>query len=508
MLTAYIASSIFSFEQNLLLIRLEQKLSNKLNFKYLEHLFQLPINFFTTRKTGEITSRFSDTGHIVEALANLTVSFLLDLTIIITVSFILFFQNRHLFILAILSIPLFLIAIICFSKRFDRLNNEQMESNSEVSSAIIESIEGMETIKAFNGEQQYLKNLSDKYLHYLQKNFEYGKMAAYQNTIKTFIETSLTLLILWFGSRDIIGHSMSIGQLIAFNSLLIYFFESIKNIIGLQPTIQSAQVAQKRLNEVYAVKPENFTPTTITARDQIDGTIQLQDVFYHYNFNKDTLRNINFQIEKGEKITIVGMSGSGKSTLAKLLVGFDYPSKGKLTFNHYPIRKIEHHLLRNYINYTPQNSNIFSGTIRDNLLLGSPNSISEQQLIDACKVAEIFQDIDNLPLKFDTQLDEQGKMLSGGQKQRIAIARALLSSATVLIFDEITSGLDTITESKIVRNLLQIPDKTIIFIAHHLSTAQQSDRIIVLHQGEIVEQGKPNDLLDQHGYYYNLIKNS
>ncbi|MGN1407656.1 peptide cleavage/export ABC transporter [Lactobacillus sp.] len=507
LLIAYMASSLFSFEQSLLLIHLEQKLSSKLNFQYLKHLFNLPISFFTTRKTGEITSRFSDTGHIVEALSNLTVSLFLDLTIIITVGFILFFQNSHLFILTILSAPLFMITIASFSKRFDRLNNEQMESNSKVSSTIIESIEGIETIKAFNGEQKYLKMLRHKYLHYLQKNFEYGKMFAWQNAIKTLIETSLTLLVLWFGSKDVISHSMTIGQLMTFNSLLVYFFEPVKNLINLQPIIQSAQVAQKRLNEVYAVKRENWISKPITSRSQIDGTIQFKSVYYHYDFDENILNNINLQIKKGEKLTIVGMSGSGKSTLAKLLVGFNYPSQGSLTLNHLSIKEINSHLLRDYISYTPQIPNIFSGTIRDNLLLSSDNIISDQQLVDACKAAEIYQDIDDLPLRFDTQLDEQGKMLSGGQKQRLAIARALLSPATVLIFDETTSGLDTITESKIVRNLLQIPNKTIIFVAHHLSIAQLSDRVIVLHQGKIVEHGKPQELLDHHSYYYNLINN-
>ncbi|MCZ3860532.1 ATP-binding cassette domain-containing protein, partial [Lactobacillus crispatus] len=196
----------------------------------------------------------------------------------------------------------------------------------------------------------------------------------------------------------------------------------------------------------------------------------------------------------------------GKSTLVKLLVDFFSPIKGKVTFNNYSTKEINKHVLRSYVNYVPQTPYVFAGTIKENLLLGSRSNITEEDIAEACQIAEIKNDIEKLPLGFDTQLDENAKILSGGQKQRLTIARALLSPAKVLIFDEATSGLDTITEKKVVDNLISLKDKTVIFIAHRLAIAERTDNIVVLNQGRIVEQGNHTELMAKHGYYYDLVK--
>lgn len=199
------------------------------------------------------------------------------------------------------------------------------------------------------------------------------------------------------------------------------------------------------------------------------------------------------------------MSGSGKSTLVKLLVNFFEPYQGEITINNYPLNSINKHVLRSLINYIPQNPYIFSGTILENLKLGNRKGIEYNDIISACKIAMINKDIEKMPLQFRTILDENGSILSGGQRQRLSIARALLSPAEILIFDESTSGLDAITERKLVDNLLKLKDKTIIFIAHRLAIAKRTDNIIVLDNGKIVEKGNHNQLLSKKGYYYNLV---
>lgn len=295
--------------------------------------------------------------------------------------------------------------------------------------------------------------------------------------------------------------------MLTFNALLSYFTNPLESIINLQPKLQMARVANNRLNEVYLVESEFKEQRHLTERHLIEGPIRVRDVSFKYGFGQDVLKNINLEVPENAKYTIVGMSGSGKSTLAKLLVGF-YPvdtDKGTITFNGIPVKDINLTTLRQYIEYVPQDPFIFSGTVLENLTLGSRSDVSEQDLTQACLAAEIAADIANLPQQWQTKLSESGSILSGGQKQRLAIARALLSPAKVLIFDESTSSLDTITERKIVDRLLAMTDRTIIFVAHRLTIAAKTEQIVVMDHGKIVEQGDHATLLAQDGYYARLV---
>lgn len=506
LLIAYVFNSIFLYGQQFLLNVLGQRLSIDLNLQYIRHIFELPMEFFTTRKTGEITSRFSDASRIIDALASTVISLFLDLSIVILMGIILAVQNMTLFLITLASLPLYAIVILGFSKRFEKLNNDQMESNAVVSSSIIEDIQGIETIKALNSEQVRYKKIDSQFVDYLRKAFKYSKTEAFQIALKTFIRLSLNVIILWVGASVVMHNQMSIGELMAFNALLSYFVDPLQNIINLQPTLQAANVAQNRLNEVYLVKSEFKDKTSVNSIHDLNGKIVFSQVNYRYGYGEDVLKDINLTINDNEKVTVVGMSGSGKSTLVKLLVDFFSPIKGKVTFNNYSTKEINKHVLRSYVNYVPQTPYVFAGTIKENLLLGSRSNITEEDIIEACQIAEIKNDIEKLPLGFDTQLDENTKILSGGQKQRLTIARALLSPAKVLIFDEATSGLDTITEKKVVDNLISLKDKTVIFIAHRLAIAERTDNIVVLNQGRIVEQGNHTELMAKHGYYYDLVK--
>lgn len=295
--------------------------------------------------------------------------------------------------------------------------------------------------------------------------------------------------------------------MLTFNALLSYFTNPLESIINLQPKLQMARVANNHLNEVYLVESEFKEQRHLTERHLIEGPIRVRDVSFKYGFGQDVLKNINLEVPENAKYTIVGMSGSGKSTLAKLLVGF-YPvdaDKGTITFNGIPVKDINLTTLRQYIEYVPQDPFIFSGTVLENLTLGSRSDVSEQDLTQACLAAEIAADIANLPQQWQTKLSESGSILSGGQKQRLAIARALLSPAKVLIFDESTSSLDTITERKIVDRLLAMTDRTIIFVAHRLTIAAKTEQIVVMDHGKIVEQGDHATLLAQDGYYARLV---
>lgn len=509
LIIAYFFNSLFSYGQSFLLNMLGKKLSIEINLKYIQHVFELPIEFFLTRRTGEITSRFSDAEKIIEALASMVISIFVDFSVVLIMGGVLLFQNSNLFMIVLFNLPIYIFVIGIFIKKFERLDNQQMESNAKFSSSVIEDIQGIETIKSLNGEQDRYNQISYQFIDYLEKSFKYNNYETLQRSLKIFIQLTLNMIILWIGSIEIINHKMSIGQLMTFDALLSYFLNPLQNIVNLQPTLELAQVAQRRLSEIHAVQSEFKNKGLITGdRKSLEGCIEYRNVSYHYGYGATILKNINLKINPNEKLVIVGMSGSGKSTLVKLLVDFFSPNEGKILFNNLVSTKIDKHLLRSYVNYVPQTPYIFSGTIKENLLFGSKSNITEEDIIRACRLAAIDVEIKRLPLGLETRVDENAKILSTGQKQRLTIARSLLSPAKVIIFDEATSSLDTITEKQIIDNLLTLQNKTIIFIAHRLSIAKRVNNIVVLDHGKIIEKGSYNELMQKHSFYFKLVKSS
>lgn len=238
---------------------------------------------------------------------------------------------------------------------------------------------------------------------------------------------------------------------------------------------------------------------------KLSGNITFHDVSYRYGFGTYTLSDLNLTIKQGEKVSLVGISGSGKTTLAKMIVNFYEPNQGNIRLGNMDLKMIDKKQLRQYINYLPQQSYIFSGSILDNLTLGASPDITQEDILMACQIAEIRADIEAMPLGYQTELSD-GAGLSGGQKQRLALARALLTQAPILILDEATSGLDVLTEKKVINNLMQLTDKTIIFVAHRLSIAKQVDRVIVLDKGKLIEEGSHQELINKQGFYYHLFK--
>ena len=505
LLFAYLFNSLFTFSRDYLLAILGQKLSKIIILNYIKHVLRLPMAFFSTRKTGDILSRFTDANKVIDALISAIISIFLDATILIIIGTVLALQDIRLFGITMLIIPIYSLIIFSFTSNFRKLNQKEMESNATVSASIIEDIRGIETIKSLNCEEVRSNKITNEFNDFLHKSLVHTRLNNIQQGLKTFVQLSLNLIILWVGANQVIKNELSIGQLMTYNALLIYFTTSLQNIINLQPKIQSAQVANSRLNEIYMVKDE-FENTTKHNHSLKNGTIELKNVSYSYEYNSPILQNINLKIKSGEKLTIVGLSGSGKSTLMKLLVNYFDVSNGEILINNLNILNISKKQLRSFINYVPQIPYTFSGTIKENLLLGNRTTITEKDIVTACKTAMIHDDIMHLPLGYNSKLDENATTFSGGQKQRLTIARALLSPAKVLIFDESTSGLDVLTEEKLIKNLMALSSKTIIFIAHRLSIAQITNNITVIDNGKIVEQGSHEELLKNKSLYFKLMQ--
>lgn len=504
LIITYILQQMMTFSRDYLLTVLSQRLSIDVILSYIRHIFELPMSFFATRRTGEVISRFTDANSIIDALASTILSLFLDVSILTIVGGVLLVQNTNLFLLSLISVPVYIIIIFAFMKPFEKMNNDVMQSNSMVSSAIIEDINGIETIKSLTSEESRYQKIDSEFVDYLDKSFKLSKYSILQTTLKQGAQLILNIVILWFGAQLVMNRHISVGQLITFNTLLSYFTNPLENIINLQTKLQSAKVANNRLNEVYLVESEFSNSQTLTDSQFLTGDIRFEDLSYKYGFGRDTLSDINLTIKQGDKVSLVGISGSGKTTLAKMIVNFFEPYKGRITINNNDLKLIDKKTLRQHINYLPQQAYIFSGSILENLTLGANQLISQEDIIRACEIAEIRQDIEQMPMGYQTELSD-GAGLSGGQKQRIALARALLTKAPVLILDEATSGLDVLTEKKVIDNLMAMADKTIIFVAHRLSISERTNQVIVLDQGKVIETGSHHELMTKQGFYHHLF---
>lgn len=479
---AYIAQQVFTFFKDYLLHRLGNYLSISVILPYIKHVLSLPISFFSSRRTGEITSRFGDANTIIDALASTILSIFLDVTIVITLAVALIIQNRSLFLMTLTVVPLYVLIILAFYKLFEKENYQLMEANSQVNTAVIDDLRGIETLKSLRVEERRYQEIEVKFHDYLKKSLSKAKWQLTQDGLKTGVQLVFNVFILWYGAQLVMEGQLSSGQLITYNILLNYFTSPLINIINLQSKIQQAKVANNRLQEVYVVNKEEKGQLKDLSFKQLD----LKGVSHRFSYQQETLHNIDLTINKGEKIALMGQSGSGKTTLAKVLSGYHTKSSGHVSLDKGSISQAE---LRQLVTYVPQQTYVFTGTILENLLLGLEGEVDEQVILRACEQADILADIQKMPLGFQTQVSEDGG-LSGGQKQRLAIARALLSKQPILIFDEATSGLDSDTESRVMANLAKIK-RTMIFIAHHNSVRQHVSRVVTMVSGQI-ESDSPN----------------
>ena len=504
LIIVYILQQFLSYAQEYLLLVLGQRLSIDVILSYIKHVFQLPMSFFATRRTGEIVSRFTDANRIIDALASTILSIFLDVSIVSIIAIVLFSQNSSLFFLTLLGIPVYALIIFLFMKPFEKMNHETMEANSLLSSSIIEDINGIETIKSLTSEKQRYQKIDKEFVTYLKKSFAYGRSESLQKVLKAAARLILNVLILWLGATLVMDQKISLGQLITYNTLLVYFTNPLENIINLQTKLQSARVANERLNEVYLVKSEFEEKKLIKDLSHFQADIDFRGVSYKYGYGANVLSEIDLHIPAGSKTSFVGVSGSGKTTLAKMMVHFYAPNQGDICLGGVNLNQLDKQALRQYINYLPQQPYVFNGTILENLLLGAHEGTTQEDILRAVELAEIRSDIERMPLNYQTELSADGAGISGGQRQRIALARALLTDAPVLILDEATSSLDILTEKRIIDNLMAL-DQTIIFIAHRLTIAERSEQVVVLDQGRIVESGSHKELIEREGFYHHLV---
>ncbi|MBS6501387.1 MAG: peptidase domain-containing ABC transporter [Clostridium sp.] len=488
-----------------MLLYLSQKIDIPLLLGYFKHVYKLPMKFFASRKVGDILTRFSDAFTIKNILTSVSLSLIMDIVLANVSASILYVMNQKLFVVILVLTIVSAALIYIFKGPYKKINLEQMEAGARLNSQIIESLKGIETIKVHAAEENSIEKLELEYIRNLKIAFKEGVLSNIQGSISGAVSSVGNLILMYIGAMMIMKGDITLGSLMAFSTLSGYFMDPIGRLIGLQLSIQEASISLKRISEIYEVeKEQDETEVEKIKLEKIDGDIELNNITFRYGSRSPVLNDVSIKIPRGKKVALVGESGSGKTTISKLLLKYYTPEEGKINVNDYNIEELDLYNLRENIAYVPQNVELFSGSIKENITLGKTNA-SYEEIKSACENAGCREFIEKLPGKYGTFLEEAGGGLSGGEKQRIALARALIKKPSFLILDEATSNLDFISEAKIFDTLFKKGRNiTMLMIAHRLSTIRSCDIIYVMDKGKIVEEGNHESLLKKKGYYYKL----
>ena len=485
-----------------LLLHLSIKIDLPLMLGYFNHIFALPMYFFGTRRTGDILTRFSDAGTIKNIFSSIILSLIIDILLTIVSGIILFFMNKILFAIIAIITLINAILVYAFKKPYKTLNTENMEKQAALNSQIIDSLKGIETVKSFGVEDETMDKLESRYISAIRTGYKTSVLGNVQGTLSGFFGNIGNIVLMGIATLLVMNGEITLGSMMAFMSLSSYFMDPIGRLVGLQMQIQEANIAMKRMSELYEIEEEQADNENLLGDFDLNGDIEIENVTFRYGSRQPVLKNVSLTVKQGEKVAIVGESGGGKTTLAKLILGLWTPEEGNIRINGFNIEEVNKKLLRRDIAYVPQNVELFSGTIEENIKLGKRDATYEE-IKTACKKAGCADFIEKLPAKYSTYLEEAGANLSGGERQRLALARALIKKPKILILDEATSNLDFISEAQIYETLNNL-DCTTIIVAHRLSTIRKSDKICVVDKNEIAEAGTFNELINKDGIFHKI----
>ena len=487
---------------------LEQRVIYDMRNQVYRALQRQSISYYENRATGEIMSRVvNDVNNLerifidgVEALvmASLTLIGILSVLLVL---------NWKLALIALLPIPLLAIGAAIFTTRVHTLYHLIRQQAAQLNALLQDSISGIRETMTFNREAYEVERFNRKSAEYCRGNLRVARAWSVYSPGMILTASTGTLLILWFGTQDVLAGQMTVGSLVAFLAYLSLFYTPINQIHGINHMLQHALAAGERVFEIIDAVPEvSDRPHAIHPEKKAQGYVAFDQVSFHYRPDIPVLRQVSLIALPGEKIALVGPSGSGKSTLIKLLMRFYDVDTGRITIDGHEIRDLKLSYLRDQIGMVAQEPFLFNGTVRENLLYGRLTA-TEEEMIAAAKAARVHDFIMDLPEGYSTWIGERGVKLSVGQKQRVAIARALLKEPPIIIFDEATSNIDTETEARIQEALAVLSQqRTTFIIAHRLSTLKHVDRILVVAKGKIAEQGSHEGLLAQGGIYTTLYE--
>ncbi|MGK5060316.1 peptidase domain-containing ABC transporter [Janthinobacterium sp. LB2P49] len=474
-------SAIISWVRQYLILHTGNKVDAMLGTEVFDHLLKLPPNYFQSRPTGVIAARLHGIETIREFISSAAITLMLDLPFLIIFAAIMFYYSIKLTIIVVAILLLIVLISLLTSPLFQKKLQLQFQLGARNQAFLTEYISGMETVKSLQLESQLGSKYSNYLSSYLSASFSMKQLANTYNTSANLLEQLMTLAILGLGAYTVMNNAdFTIGMLIAFQMFASKLSQPMLKLVGLWQQFQQASLSIKRLGDLMDAPTEHYS-TTPARSGRKKGAIQIRGISFKYNKKSPLLyENLSFNILPGEMIAVMGPSGSGKSTLAKIMLGFYRPTSGSIKIDDIDIVHLSVNELRNNFGVVPQETTLFSGTIFENLSIANPRCNLEQ-VIAACKMAEIHSTIEGLPKGYQTEIGERGAGLSGGQKQRIAIARALLKRPSILIFDEATSALDSETAENFSRTINNLKGKvTILFITHGLPKGISVDRIFQL----------------------------
>jgi ATP-binding cassette subfamily B protein len=496
-----IVQSIIEAIRTVLINHFVFKSDLQLDFSYIAHVLKLPVSFFDSMRTGEILSRLIDISKIRNALSGTALSILMDIVLLIVVGPLLFSINSMLFLIDVVNVLFVSIIIFFFSKLYRKYYAKLRHEEAGVSSTLVELINGAYTIKALNAEQMSFNRYEESRMYAVWTGWKTSYIAIVQGLITGIINGVTGIMIFWIGSSGIILDTFSIGTLLSFNALAGYFVGPLFRLVNLQAGLQEAYVAAERVTEILEMEVEQTEGTILLKPSRIEGEIDFSHVCFRYGMRSPVYADLSLHIGRGQWAAFVGPSGCGKTTLVKLLLKFYQPEQGVLLVDGHDLRDIDSAALRDRIGYVPQEIYIFAGTIAENIALHNPTAPLEE-VIAAAEKAGADNFINSLPERYNTRLSERGSTLSGGERQRLALARALLSKPDIMILDEATSSLDSVSERIIHQTIEKLRGSmTAIIIAHRLTTIRNCDIIFVMNKGNIIEEGNHVELLKKNGLY-------
>ncbi|OGO37683.1 MAG: peptidase C39 [Chloroflexi bacterium RBG_16_56_8] len=481
------------------------RLDVTLGTKLFRHLFALPLRYFEVRRVGDTIARVRELENIRQFLTGAPLTSALDVVFMFVFIAVMFFYSTTLTFVALAALPFFAGLSAFVTPILRHRLDERFNRGADAQSYLVEAVSGVQTVKSFALEPEAQKKWEGLFSSYIKASFKTYRLSGIAGAIGQFINRASYLLILWYGAHLVMDGKLTVGQLIAFQMLSSRVSDPVLRLVQNWQDFQQVGLSVARLGDIFNTRPEPAMNANKARLPAIKGHVRLEGVRFRYRVDgPEVLRNINLNIAPGTTLGIVGRSGSGKSTLAKLLQRLYIPEAGRILIDGVDISLADPAWLRRQIGVVLQENYLFNVSVRDNIAIHYP-SADMGQVVKVAELAGAHEFILELPEGYDTMVGEKGTALSGGQRQRIAIARALLMNPRLLIFDEATSALDYESERIIQGNLNKIcRGRTVLIIAHRLSTLRHAQTILVLERGELVEQGSHEELMSKEGLYQHL----
>jgi len=504
MLILVLFQLFIGYSKNIYVLKTGQKIDARLILGYYKHLLKLPQYFFDSMRVGEIISRVNDAVKIRAFINDIAITLLVSFFIVIFSFVLMFVYSWKLALIVSVVLPLYGLVYFITNKLNKKRERKLMEDTADLESQLVESLNSVRTIKEFGLESYSNLKTEIRFINLLRSIYRSTTNGLFSSTGTELISRVSTIVLLWAGSYFVMDQSITPGELLSFYAIAGYFTGPASNLIGMNKSIQNALIAADRLFEIMDLDQESDENKFEIPRDKI-GDIKFHGVSFSYGTRTDVFDHFAFCIKKGEITAVVGESGSGKTTLVALIQKLYPLTGGSISLGDYNLAHVSTHSLRKLVGVVPQRLDLFSGTLLENIAVGEFSP-------DLPKILEITQSlgmqsfIEKLPAGFNSWIGENGTTLSGGEKQRIAIARALYRDPEVLLFDEATSSLDNESEQYVQETIKQLKEqgKTILVIAHRLSTVVHADHIAVLERGLVVEEGTHHFLWQKRGRYFSM----